>query len=333
MADTRLRITGIAPALAVPGGEVTIHCEGFVPGLPCDSKVLFGTIEASISSASEDRIVVRVPDSPQALGVALRVGDAVSPLFPFQSARQVAKGLHPVTSPAVASDGSVITTISGSRGEKMEHPLVRIERSGEVVPLQCEIMNPTGVAFGPGGRLYVSSRNDGVVLRMGGDGQFEPVADDLGIACGIAFDSSGTLHVGDRSGTIYRVDAGGRKTELARLEPSVSAYHLTFDRADNLYVTGPTFSTRDALYRIPPDGSVETVVTGIARPQGMALDDVTLLVTAAFGGRKGVFRLSGSGALEHFIAGPTLVGVAAAPDRALYLADNSSVYRLERRRA
>ena len=107
MADTRLRITGIAPALAVPGGEVTIHCEGFVPGLPCDSKVLFGTIEASISSASEDRIVVRVPDSPQALGVALRVGDAVSPLFPFQSARQVAKGLHPVTSPAVASDGSV----------------------------------------------------------------------------------------------------------------------------------------------------------------------------------------------------------------------------------
>jgi glucose/arabinose dehydrogenase len=114
------------------------------------------------------------------------------------------------------------------------------------------------------------------------------------------------------------------------LEPSVSAYHLAIDTKDRLYVTGPTLSMRDPLYRIAAHGKVEVVLQGLARPQGMAfLPDGDLLIAASCGGKKGVFRFSPeTGQLGHYIAGPMLVGLAVAQD-AIILADSSSIYRLQ----
>jgi sugar lactone lactonase YvrE len=316
--------------VGVPGGEVVISCRGFEPGLPDTAGVLFGTEEGRIVAASEDRVTARVPEAGQTLGVGLRVGQARSSLCPFSVAARVASNLHPVSSPAVAADGSAITTVSGSRGERTDEPLVRVTRAGERIAFSCEIMNPTGLAFGADGQLYVSSRSEGVVYRYRDFDNLEVVADDLGIACGIAFDSEGVLFVGDRAGRIVRVRPGGNKEVFARLEPSVSAYHLAFDAEDRLYVTGPTFSTRDVLYRIDRGGTATAVATGLGRPQGMTrLPSGELLVTATYRGKKGVFRFDPQHGLEHHVAAPTLVGVAAGADGALWLADGSSLYRVE----
>jgi glucose/arabinose dehydrogenase len=330
MARKRLEITSIAPHLGVPGGEALIACRGFVPGLPDRAKVLFGTVEARITSASEDRVVVRVPESPHALGVSLQVDGDSSPVFPFTVATRLAADLHPVASPVIAPDGSVITTNSGSRGEKVEHPLVRVTRAGEVVPFACEVLNPTGLAFGPDGQLYLTSRADGVVLRYRDFENLEVVADELGIPCGLAFDPQGVLHVADRAGTIYRIDRRGQREAFAHVEPSVSAHHLLFDAGGRLLVTGPTFSTRDAVWVVDRSGRAEAIVTGVGRPQGMSrLPGGGVLVTAAYRGKKGVFRLTPEGGLEHHVAAPTLVGVAAAPDGTLVLADGGTLYRVE----
>jgi sugar lactone lactonase YvrE len=320
-----LSITDVVPSMGIPGGEVVVKCRGFKPGL--SSKVFLGEVEAFIVSASDDRIIVQLPESPRSLGLALKTGKTPSTVFPFNLAARLAKDLHPVTNPVIAPDGAVITTISGGRGQQVSQPLIRVTRRGEKVPYHCEITNPTGLAFSPDGQLFISSRHEGTVLRFSDSERLDIVADDLGIPCGIVFDSKGRLFVGDRTGKIYRIDTAGNKEEFASLEPSVSAYHLAIDSEDRLYVTGPTFSLRDNLTRFSREGKGETLLTGLARPQGMAfLPDGTLLVCTGYQGKKGVFRYAPKdGSFVHYIAAPIPIGLAiAGPD--IFLATRDSLY-------
>jgi hypothetical protein len=325
-----LFIKAVEPSLGVPGGELIIHCQGFQPGFRSSSRVLFGEVEAEILSASEGRIIVRLPESPNALGMNLRIDDCVSRVFQFTLARRLASGLHPVANPVIAPDGSVITTVSGARGQQVSQSLVKVTLSGEQIPFGCEIMNPTALAFDKEGQLCISSRYDGAVYRYRDYEQLEVVADDLGIACGMAFDSAGNLFVGDRSGRIIKVAPSGEKEDFASLEPSISAYHIAMDAADCLYVTGPTFSLRDPLIRINPDGRQEVVLEGLARPQGMALSpEGEILLAASWKGKKGIFIISPErGKIVHHIAGPMLVGIALF-GRRIILADNTSLFLIQ----
>jgi len=44
--------------------------------------------------------------------------------------------------------------------------------------------------------------------------------------------------------------------QVNQLEPSIAAYHLAFGPTGDLFVTGPTTSSFDSVYRIDPHGSV-----------------------------------------------------------------------------
>ena len=318
-------ITSVTPSMGVPEGVLSIQCCGFTPGL--SSSVLLGDVPASIASASEDRIIIRLPESPHCLGLSLQFGGKTSPVYPFNLATRLAMELHPVANPVVAPDGSLITTISGERGQQVSQPLVRVTRQGDTIPFECEIMNPTGLAFSLDGQLYVTSRNDGTVLRYTNFDNLEVVAEELGVPCGIVFDSKGLLYVGDRTGKIFRIDSSGNKEEFASLEPSIAAYHLAIDAEDRIYVTGPTFSMRDNLYRISKEGSVEVLLEGLARPQGMVfLPDGGLLISAGYKGLKGVFQYSPvDGSVRHVIAAPILVGLAISGTD-IYFATGNSIY-------
>jgi len=320
-----LRITGVSPLSGVPGGRLLVRCRGFEPGL--ESKVFLGNVEAFIVSASEDCVLIQLPESPCSLGLTLRAGDETSPLFPFNLAVRLAAELHPVMNPVIAPDGSIITTISGGRGQEVDMPLVRVTRQGDKIPYSCEITNPTGLAFSRDGQLHISSRHDGTVLKYTDFEHLEVVAEDMGIPCGMVFDSKGNLYVGDRTGRIWKIGKAGRKMEFASLEPSISAYHLAIDGEDRIYVTGPTFAARDSLYRISVDGTVETILRGLARPQGMTfLPEGDLLLTTGYKGRKGVFRYSpADGSFRLHIAAPILVGLAVL-DQTAYLATGDALY-------
>ena len=54
---------------------------------------MFGDVRADIVSASDDRVIVRLPDNPKALGLTLAVNGEQSPLFPFSLAARLADGL------------------------------------------------------------------------------------------------------------------------------------------------------------------------------------------------------------------------------------------------
>jgi glucose/arabinose dehydrogenase len=185
------------------------------------------------------------------------------------------------------------------------------------------------MALGPDGNLYVSSRFEGTIYRVLPDGSAETFATDLGIACGLAFDSDGTLFVGDRSGTVFRVDANGRATAFATLPSSVAAFHLALSPSGILFVTGPTLSSYDSVYRVDSSGTVSVAHTGFGRPQGLAFDlRGRLFVVEALAGVSGLYHLPPDGPPELVLSGPGLVGVAFGPKGDLVVCSNDTAYRL-----
>ena len=240
-----------------------------------------------------------------------------------------ATGLHQVDNPVFDRDGNLYVTYSGTRGQQVPVSIFRVRPNGTRETFSSGIVNPTSMALDPDGRLYVSSRFEGTVYRVAADGTPEPFARDLGVACGLAFASDGTLFVGDRSGTIFRVDRNGRAETFASLPASVAAFHLAIGLDGVLYVAAPTLSSYDAVYRVDPDRTVTPCHTRFGRPQGIAFGPAgNLFVVEALAGVSGLYRLPAAGAPELVLAGPGLVGVAFGPRGGLVVCSNETAYRL-----
>jgi sugar lactone lactonase YvrE len=191
-------------------------------------------------------------------------------------------------------------------------------------------MNPTGLVFDTEGLLYVSSRYDGIVYQVTPSGNMTVYVEGMGVATGLAFDREENLYVGDRSGTIFKISRSRQIYVFATLEPSIAAYHLTFGPEDYLYVTGPTTSSFDAVYRISKAGEVETFYRGLGRPQGAAFDaEGRIYVAASLQGRRGIIRIDQNRMAEHFLSGPGIVGLAFTPSRAMVLATHNALYRVD----
>jgi hypothetical protein len=139
------------------------------------------------------------------------------------------------------------------------------------------------------------------------------------------------MFIGDRSGTIFRVRANGQATMMATLPQSVAAFHLTMGPDRALYVTAPTLTSRDPVYRVHLDGQVETAWTGFGRPQGLTFGpDGMLYVIEALAGGSGLYRLTPGRDPELVIAGEGLIGVAFEPSGTVVVASNERVWRLNR---
>jgi sugar lactone lactonase YvrE len=325
---TASRITGVRPLWAVEGGRLTITGSGFtVDPLP---EVRIGGAEARLACASSQSLTVIVPPGLDGGRTPVRIDSAPGETAYVHVGAPLATGLHQVDNPVFDRDGNLFVTFSGSRGQQTPVSIFVVRRDGSREPFVSGIPNPTSLAFDTSGRLHVSSRFDGTVYRVGPDGSTEVVASELGVACGIAFDAEGTLFVGDRSGSILRV-MDGRATTFATLAPSVAAFHLAFGPDGSLFVTGPTLSTRDAVYRIDAAGEVEIYCDGFGRPQGIAFDtEGRLYVVDALAGRGGLYRVDADTREgEQLLITGGLVGVAFDGAGALAVANADTVYRLD----
>jgi sugar lactone lactonase YvrE len=174
------------------------------------------------------------------------------------------------------------------------------------------------------GQLYISSRHDGTVLRYTDYEHLDVVVEDLSSVRTVCRKPA----VWETVREIYRVDtSSGNREEFAHLEPSIAAYHLAVDSEDRLYVTAPTFSMRDRLNRFSSNGKSESLVNGLARPQGMAfLPDGDLLLCTGYEGKKGVFRYAPkNGSFSHYISAPIPIGLAIA-GQDIFLATRDSLY-------
>ena len=326
-----VRITAIHPLCAIEGGRITLEGTGFPVDGPSLPDVRVGGLAARLVYASPDQLSVLVPAGLASGRTPVSLADVPDEVAFVDVAAPFATGLHQVDNPIFDREDNLYVTYSGTRGQQVPVSVFRVRPNGTREPFSSGIVNPTSLAIDPQNRLYVSSRFEGTVYRVSPDGTTEPFAHHLGVACGLVFSPDGTLFVGDRSGTIFKVDQSGHATTFASLPPSVAAFHLAFGPDQAVYVTGPTLSSYDELYRIGPDGVVMTQYGRFGRPQGLAFDpDGALFVVEALAGSSGVYRVPRNGAPELVLSGPGLVGVAFDASGNLVVASNDTAYRLSR---
>ena len=324
------RIESVAPAAAIPGGEVEIRGSGFATRTHLHPGVRFGEAEATLALASPQRLVARVPEGANGGVVRVITPEHESQPFPVAVGMQIADNLHPVASPAVDADGNIYVTFSGPRGQRVPVSLYKITANFNVKPFVTSLTNPSGLAMDRTGNLFVSCRNDGTIHRVSADGRSEQWIEGMGVATGLAFDRDQNLYVGDRSGTIFKISASREIFVFATLEPSVAAYHLAFHPSGELYATGPTTSSFDRVYRISQGGDVTTFFRGLGRPQGLAFDrDGNLFVAASLGGRRGIVRITPQGRAELALSGAGVVGMALLPSGRAIVATSSAVFTLD----
>jgi hypothetical protein len=322
-------IEAIAPECALPGGEVRIVGKGLRPPELRRPSVRFGELEASVLISSDEFVVARVPEGAASGPVVVGANGNLSNAHSMKVAVPVADNLHPVTNPAIDREGNLFVTFSGSRGQKVPVSIFKIDTNYSMKPFLSDMMNATAIAFDREGQMYVSSRHDEAVYKVAPNGTMSSYAQGMGVATGIAFDQEENLYVGDRSGTIFKIARDRQIFVFATLEPSVSAYHLAFGPDGNMFVSGPSTSSFDSVYKVDPHGSVSVFYRGLGRPQGLALDvDGNVYVAASLAGRRGIVKITPEGKANLEVAGQGLVGLAFAPGKSAILATNSAVYRI-----
>jgi len=201
------RIAAVNPLWAVEGGRVTISGGGFGLE-PQPPEVRLGGVPAKLAHASRQSLTAIVPPGLDGGHTPVRVSSAPGETAYVEVGAPIATGLHQVDNPVFDQDGNLYVTFSGSRGQDAPVSIYVVRRDGSREPFVVGLPNPTSMAVDASGHLYVSSRFDGSVHRIAHDGSVTTVATDLGVACGIAFGPGGELYVGDRSGSVLRVSDG-----------------------------------------------------------------------------------------------------------------------------
>jgi sugar lactone lactonase YvrE len=331
--NSAAKIKRIIPQFAIPGGEVSIECEGFrVESGGSHSAFLDGQ-QCRIIAASSRRVLATLPagDVNGKSSIQLESGGLESEPARLTVGRLLTDEMHIVANPAVdPKDDSLVFTRSGSRGQQLSSTMFRLETDGYLDEMPVEILNPTAIAFSKAGEMYVTNRAEGRVCAIERGEEAVVYATGLGIATGIAFGPDGVMYVGDRSGTIFRVPEPALTEKFATLDPSVAAYHMAFGPDGRLFVTAPGLASHDAIYAIDSKGGVEKYFRGLGRPQGLAFDtDGNLYAAACYKGKHGIVRIADGGdAAEIFVAGNNVVGLCFTRNGEMIVATGDSVYSL-----
>jgi len=204
--------------------------------------------------------------------------------------------------------------------------------------------NPSGIAVGPDGDVYVADASNNVVDRFSADGAFLGtfVSSGLWAPSGLAFGPDGYLYVANwgigNDSYIVRFDSSGNPVDASPFVPYTTGLSdpgaIAFGPDGNLYIAD---SSNDAVDKVIA-GVFSTLIpagcppTPFANPQGVAFGpDQSLYVSDAGygcgeGGPFGVYKYDTSGNLLGTFITPnvlsTPIDLAFGPDGNLYVTDS-----------
>src|SRR5687767_3630912 len=128
-----VKLLSVHPPYAIPGGEIAVMCEGFRMTHGTPDGVYIEGFQCAIVAASSTRILVIVPDevAESKTKIHIETGGETSNSLDITIGRKLIGDMHIVANPAVdPSDGAIILTRSGSRGQHLPVTLFRLEPDG-----------------------------------------------------------------------------------------------------------------------------------------------------------------------------------------------------------
>ncbi len=149
--------------------------------------------------------------------------------------------------------------------------------------LVSNINNPEGPAFDAEGNLHFVNWTASAIMRLTPDGELSEVFNTGGIPAGLAFSPNGWLYIADEGDDIHgvmRVRPDGSNAEMVVNEfegkPLNGANDLVFGPDGTLYFSDPWRSSLEnpigGFYRLLPDGTLDQIDTGLAFPNGVAVN-------------------------------------------------------------
>ena len=141
----------------VEGGRLWLRGDGFPQPESTADLVTIGGVSARMAFAAPDRMAVVVPPGLDGGETPVKVAWLPGATLYARVGTLLATGLHQVDNPVFGADGHLYVTYSGTRGQEATVSIFRITKSGAREPFVHGLVNPTSMALGPDGLLYVSA--------------------------------------------------------------------------------------------------------------------------------------------------------------------------------
>ena len=330
---SKIIIDEISPKIILPGANLKITGRGFDAWKLTDNDIIMPSAKARIMAASENTIIVEVPENTKSGYIYIKFNGDVSNKIKIIVPQAIAENLHNVDNPVIDSKGNIFATFSGSRGQTAPVSIFKIKPpSYEKQIFITDIPNPTSMVIAKDGILYVSSRMTGKIYKCFDYENYEIFAQGLGVAFGLSVNSEGEMFVGDRTGSLYHVYPNGQAIFYRSIPQSYIAYHMGFDNTDNLYITNPIHMGENSIIRINRKGHLEEYHTNYSMFHGFCFDKKNnMYIAESKRSISNILKISPKKKISNIMSGKDLLGVCMDINQNLIVSTKTSLYLIEKK--